>query len=79
MIFHDPKTFSDEVLAKAEENGVGFMEAILIVCELHNIDPSAVGELITPPLKAAIKTEATNLHFFKKKKTSSDSASLMFE
>lgn len=67
MINIDPTKFSDEVIAMVEKRKFTVMDAILDRCELYNIDPSSVGELVSEPIKNALASEARKLHFFKPK------------
>ena len=44
---------------------MNYIEAIVVFCEQHYLDPQSVKHLITPPLKEKIEADATNLNFLK--------------
>lgn len=49
-----------KVLHYVKEEGLTHFEAILEVCEEHEIDPEDISQLITGPLKEKLRIEAVN-------------------
>ena len=56
------KLIENEVLEKS----IGYMEAILLVCEQNDIEPEDVKKFISPVIKGKLEAEAMNLNFLPK-------------
>jgi len=56
------KLIENEVLEKS----IGYMEAILLVCEKNDIEPEDVKKFISPVIKGKLEAEAMNLNFLPK-------------
>ena len=63
---------SDKFLTKAEfsklvekavlENKLGYMDAVLMVCDDHGIDPEDVRKFVSAPIQEKIEGEAMRLN-----------------
>jgi len=51
---------------KKDKAGISYMDAILLYCEEHKIEPDTVGKLISKPLKEKIAVEAQSLNLIRK-------------
>jgi hypothetical protein len=56
------KLVENEVLDKS----IGYMEAILLLCEENDIDPEDVRKFISPVIKGKLEAEAMSLNFLPK-------------
>lgn len=45
---------------------IGYMDAVLYVCDKNEIDPEDVSKFISPVIKGKIEAEAMNLNFLPK-------------
>ena len=61
------KTFSLEVEKLALEKKITHMEAVLEYCKEHQLEPDAVGRLISKSLKDKIEANARDLNYFPKR------------
>jgi hypothetical protein len=61
----DMKKFSMLVEKKALDPGIGYMDAVIAVCEDLDIEIETVNRLISKPLKEKIEAEAIELNFVK--------------
>lgn len=73
--FISPTRFSVEIEKIVKDQKTNYIEAIIIYCELSNIDVESVPKLISKPLKEKLKCEAMQLNFLKK----TSRAKLLFE
>lgn len=64
------KLIENEVLEKS----IGYMEAILLVCEQNDIEPEDVKKFISPVIKGKLEAEAAGLNFLPKTSNSIDSS-----
>lgn len=55
----------EEVVRSQREKS--YMDAILIVCEKHGIEPESVAKSLTKPIKERLKAEAQRLNLIKSK------------
>lgn len=59
--------FTQEIEKIVQENSdISYIDAILLFCEINNIELETVPKLISKPLKEKLKYEAMNLNFLKK-------------
>lgn len=56
------KLVESEVLSKS----IGYMEAILLLCDQNDIDPEDVRRFISPGIKSKLEAEAMSLNFLPK-------------
>jgi len=63
--FFDRKKFSMIVEQKALLPGVGYMDAIITMCEEYSLDFEDIGSLLTPSLKQKVEAEAIELNYMK--------------
>lgn len=56
------KLVEGEVLTKS----IGYMEAILLLCDQNDIDPEDVRRFISPGIKSKLEAEAMSLNFLPK-------------
>lgn len=54
--------FSKVVEKNVLENRMGYMEAVLHVCEDHDIDPEDVRKFVSAPIQEKIEGEARRLN-----------------
>lgn len=59
------KTFCEEIEKTVIRENLSYMDAVIAMCELHDVDLDLVGPLINRPIKEKIEKEATSLNFFK--------------
>ena len=57
MIFQDSDNFASEVEDYVKENGGGYIEAILDLCDTRNIEPQVAAKFLTQPIIEKIQTE----------------------
>ena len=57
MIFEDSNKFASDVEDFVRENGGGYIEAILELCETNNIEPQVAAKFLTQPIIEKIQTE----------------------
>ena len=70
LVFTKKEEFCILVMERVEASDDGsYMEAILEVCELWDIEPDACGGMLTQPIKEKVKAEAIDKKFFPKVKT----------
>lgn len=48
------------------EKAIGYMEAILLLCDKHNIDPEDVRKFVSPIIKDKLEAEAMRLNLLPK-------------
>ena len=48
------------------KKGISYLDAVLLYCEQHDVDPSTVGNLISKSIKDKIAVEAQNLNYLPK-------------
>jgi len=51
------------------EKRTSYIDAIVLYCEEHSIDPSTISKLVSKPLKEKIEIEARNLNLLQKQGT----------
>ncbi len=56
------KRFSKLVEDKVSETKMPYMDAVIAICELRELDPGDIGNLIGPVLKEKIQAEAVELN-----------------
>ncbi len=62
-----PSKFAQEIEKIVQDNeGVNYIDAIIIFCEKNNIELESVPKLLSKPLKEKIKYQAMELNFLKK-------------
>jgi hypothetical protein len=64
--FTNSNDFSIFIEKQAVKRKIGFMEALLEYCEEKDIDPAAIGNLISNSLKEKIRAEAEEMNLLKK-------------
>jgi hypothetical protein len=64
--FLNKTKFSKVIENTVTELCVGYMEAILLVCEKHSIEPEDVRKFISPAVKDKLEAEAMELNFLPK-------------
>lgn len=65
QFLNKPK-FSKLIEATVAEKAIGYMEAILLLCDKNNIDPEDVKKFISPVIKDKLEAEAMSLNFLPK-------------
>ena len=63
MLLNTSKTFSINIENLAKEKNITHMEAVLDYCRRNNLEPDAVGSLISKSLKDKIEANARELNF----------------
>ena len=56
------KDFSKKVEECAKEKEIGYMDAVLYLCEQNEIEPDTVSKFLTKPIKEKIEREARGLN-----------------
>lgn len=64
--FLNKAKFSKLVELQVIEKSIGYMEAILLLCEDNDIDPEDVKKFISPAIKSKLEAEAMQLNFLPK-------------
>jgi hypothetical protein len=59
------KKFAKMVEDLVHEKRIGYMDAVLHICQQREIDPLDVGNLITPQIKDKIQAEAVAANMMK--------------
>jgi hypothetical protein len=62
MIFDKDNTFSTEVEEYVENNGGTYIEAVLELCESHDIEPQVASKFLTQPIIEKIEAEGQSLN-----------------
>ncbi len=58
--------FSKLIERTVIEKAIGYMEAILLVCDKHNIDPEDVRKFVSPIIRDKLEAEAMKLNLLPK-------------
>jgi hypothetical protein len=61
------KEFSQEIENYKKKNSCTYIEAILALCEIHDIEPDTIGKLIEKPIKEKVDYEGQKLNLRPKK------------
>lgn len=64
--FLNKTKFSKLVENTVAEKTIGYMEAILFLCDKNNIDPEDVKKFVSPVIKGKLEAEAMALNFLPK-------------
>ena len=64
--FLNKARFSKLVEHEVIQKSIGYMEAILLLCDQNNIDPEDVKKFISPEIKSKLEAEAMSLNFLPK-------------
>ena len=64
--FLNKAKFSKLIELQVVEKSIGYMEAILLVCESNDIEPEDVKKFISPVIKDKLEAEAMGLNFLPK-------------
>ena len=59
--FLNKARFSKLVENEVIQKSIGYMEAILLLCDQNNIDPEDVRKFISPTIKSKLEAEAMSL------------------
>jgi hypothetical protein len=63
MALNTSKTFSMEIERLAIDKNITHMDAVLDYCQRNELEPDAVGNLISKSLKEKIEANARDLNF----------------
>ena len=61
LIKMNSKTFSQEIEDIVRKQKISYMDAIIHLCELKDLDPGRVNSFINKQIKEKLKVEAINL------------------
>ena len=61
LIKMNSKTFSQEIENTVRKQKISYMDAIVHLCELKDLDPGRVNSFINKQIKEKLKVEAINL------------------
>jgi hypothetical protein len=64
--FLNKNRFTKMIETTVSDLRIGYMDAILHVCDKNEIDPEDVGKFISPIIKSKLEAEAMNLNFLPK-------------
>ena len=64
--FLNKARFSKLVESEVIQKSIGYMDAILLLCDKNNIDPEDVKKFISPTIKSKLEAEAMSLNFLPK-------------
>lgn len=67
--FLNKSKFSKLVENEVLEKSIGYMEAILLLCEKNDIDPEDVKKFVSPVIKSKLEAEAMGLNYLPKTNT----------
>ena len=59
------KRFAEAIETVVLQKGLNYIDAIIYYCEKEHLDPESVKNLITPPLKQKIESDAMNYTLLK--------------
>lgn len=59
------KRFTKMIEECVQMKKMGYMDAILHICEVRGLDPSDVGKLVAPPIKEKLKAECISVNLIK--------------
>ncbi len=54
--------FCREVEAMVQEREIGYMEAVLELCDKHNLEPESAAKLLSKPIIEKIQVEGQEIH-----------------
>lgn len=60
------KRFSEAVEKEVRSKNMPFMDAVIVICEANEIDPSEVNRLLSDSIKLKIEAEAMKLNLIPK-------------
>lgn len=66
IIFKDSNKFALEIEEFVKENGGCYMDAVLELCEQHNIEPEAAAKFLTQPIIEKIRMEGEEVNLLPK-------------
>jgi hypothetical protein len=58
-----PSQFNAKVLETVRENGIGYMDAILMICEKEGMEVEVAAKLCDKYVKQELENEARDLNF----------------
>ena len=64
--FLNKNRFTKMIETAVSDLRIGYMDAILHVCDKNEIDPEDVSKFISPIIKSKLEAEAMNLNFLPK-------------
>ena len=64
--FLNKAKFSKLIEKEVIQKSIGYMEAILLVCDQNDIEPEDVKKFISPVIKDKLEAEAMDLNFLPK-------------
>lgn len=64
--FLNKNKFSKLIEKTVCEKAIGYMEAILLLCDKHNIEPEDVRKFVSPIIKNKLEAEAMKLNLLPK-------------
>ena len=64
--FLNKNRFTKMIETTVSDLSIGYMDAILHVCDKNEIDPEDVSKFISPIIKSKLEAEAMNLNFLPK-------------
>ena len=64
--FLNKSKFSKLIEKTVIEKSIGYMEAILLVCDDNNIEPEDVKKFVSPIIRDKLEAEAMSLNFLPK-------------
>lgn len=60
--------FQVEIVALVEKTNCSYIDAILLFCEMHDVEPERIPILLSPVLISKIEEEASDLNMIKDSK-----------
>lgn len=65
MVFieQEQEKFCKQVEKYVTDNGGTYLDAVLCICEEHNVSPEVGGKMISKPLKEKLQSEAIELNY----------------
>ena len=64
--FLTPEKFAVAIEKIVKDNSINYIDAIVLYCEVNNIELDTIPKLISKPLKEKLKRDAIELNFMKK-------------
>ena len=68
-LFTNDSDVSLEIESYVSENGGSYLDATMVMCEHHRIEPEAIAKYVSKPIREKLEIEARDLNILPKKKS----------
>lgn len=69
ILKYKAKDFSEMVMNLVISKNIGYIEAVLEICDKHQIEPSSVNKLLNKQIKDKLKVEGQDINLLPKNKS----------